>query len=250
MEVEEGAMTSSGRASQLICAIDTGELGVAVDLAGSLKDSVGAVKLGLEFFIANGPEGVRAVSELGVPVFLDLKLCDIPNTVAGALRMAAITAPMMITVHATGGPAMMRAAAGAAVRAANSYGIPRPKVLGVTVLTSFDEDDVAAVGMQGPVQEQVKRLAKLALDCGLDGIVASAHEIAMLRDLCGDDFLLVVPGIRPGWSSSDDQKRIVPPAEALAQGADYLVVGRPITRSDDPVAAARRIVDEMESVTA
>jgi len=243
-------MPHPDRAERLICAIDTGDPGVAVDLARALKGAVGAVKLGLEFFTANGPEGVRRVVELDMPVFLDLKLCDIPNTVAGSIRMAAQVRPAMMTVHASGGPAMIRAAAAAAVRAANTYNIPRPKILGVTVLTSFDEDDLQSVGMQGPMEAQVKRLAKLAQDCGLDGVVASAHEIAMLRSHCGDDFLLVVPGIRPGWSSSDDQKRIVPPAEALAQGADYLVVGRPITRSDDPVAAARRIVEEMETVKA
>ena len=238
-------MADSDRASQLLCAIDTTELDAAVSVATSLKGLVGGVKLGLEFFTANGPGGVAAVAESGLPLFLDLKFYDIPNTVAGAIRGSVGLNPFMITVHVGGGSAMLRAAMAASFRVATQNDGRRPLVIGVTVLTSFDEDDVAQVGMQGPLPDQVRRLAELAQGSGIDGVVCSAHEIADLRRQCGDDFKLVVPGIRPAWSSADDQKRIVTPQEALRRGADYLVVGRPIVRSDDPPAAARRILDEM-----
>jgi orotidine-5'-phosphate decarboxylase len=237
-------MTSAERARQIICAIDTADLDEAKALAEALRGRVGAVKLGLEFFAAHGPEGVRSVAEHGLPIFLDLKLCDIPNTVAGALRAAAACGPSMVTVHACGGPAMMRAAAAAGLRIADATGT-RPLLLAVTVLTSLDDDDIAAVGVSGPLDGQVRRLAALAQACGLDGVVASAHEIEMLRRHCGPELAIVAPGIRPGWASADDQKRIVTPAEALRAGADYLVVGRPITRAEDPAAAAARIADEM-----
>jgi orotidine-5'-phosphate decarboxylase len=232
-------------ARRLLCAIDTVDRDTAVSLARSLRDVVGGVKLGLEFFIAQGPDGVAAVAETGLPIFLDLKLYDIPNTVAGAIRASAGLNPFMITVHIAGGAAMLRAAMAASFRVAEQNGGRRPLVVGITVLTSFDDDDVTAVGMKGPVSDMVRRLTDLALNNGLDGVVASAHEIADLRVQCGDEFELVVPGIRPAWSSADDQKRIVTPAEARRRGADYLVVGRPIIRSDDPAAAAMRIVEEM-----
>ena len=235
-------------AQRLLCAIDTVDLAAATSLARDLKGVVGGIKLGLEFFAAHGGAGVEALAESGQPIFLDLKYNDIPNTVAGAVRAAAQFKPFMMTVHAAGGPAMLRGAMAAAFRAADTLGGPRPKVIGVTVLTSFDEDDLGAVGMHGPIPDQVRRLADLAEGCGLDGIVASAHEIVALRARYGPDFLLVVPGIRPAWSSADDQKRVIAPAEALRNGADYLVVGRPITNSSDPTAAAARIVDEMAAV--
>ena len=238
MAINEGA-------ARLICAIDAVELETAVSLAKNLRDVVGAVKLGLEFFTAHGPAGVKAVAEGGLPLFLDLKYCDIPNTVAGAIRASANLNPFMMTVHVAGGPAMLRAAMAASFRVADRTQGRRPLVVGISVLTSFDEDDVAAVGMKGPLPRQVRRLAELAQQCGLDGVVTSAHEIAELRKNCGSDLTLVVPGIRPAWSSTDDQKRIIVPSEAIRRGADYLVVGRPITRSDDPTAAARRIAEEM-----
>ncbi len=242
-------MSNVDSARRLICAIDTVELDTAVSVALSLSDIVGGVKLGLEFFTAHGPDGVTAVGRSGLPVFLDLKYYDIPNTVAGAIRGAGPLGPFMLTVHVAGGPAMLRAAMAASFRIADRNG-HRPQVVGITVLTSFDEDDVVAVGMQGPISDQVRRLADLAQNNGLDGVVCSAFEIAELRAQCGEDFKLVVPGIRPAWSSADDQKRIVMPAEALRRGADYLVVGRPIVRSDDPSEAARRIIDEMAGASA
>ena len=236
----------SPAAERIVCAIDTADLDEAKRLADRLSGAVGLLKLGLQFYVAHGRAGVAALADSGLPVFLDLKFHDIPNTVAGAVRATAGAAPAMLTVHAGGGAAMMRAAAAAAMRLADTAAGARPKVLAVTILTSFDDADAASVGMAGPVVDLVKRTASLAQACGLDGVVASAREVAMLRAECGPDFTLVVPGIRPGWASADDQKRIVTPAEALHRGADYLVIGRPITRADDPGDAAARIAAEMD----
>jgi orotidine-5'-phosphate decarboxylase len=228
----------------LFAALDTPDLGRAAALARALSGLVGGVKLGKEFFTAQGPDGVRAVAG-GERLFLDLKFHDIPNTVAGAVRAAVHMRPAMVNVHASGGPAMMQAAAEAAREAAEDAEVPRPLVLAVTVLTSLDDDDLAAVGQRGPACDQVLRLARLAQDSGLDGVVCSPHEIAALRGACGAGFVLMVPGIRPSWAASGDQKRVMTPAQALAAGADYLVIGRPITSADDPAGAARRIVDEL-----
>ena len=238
-------MSHADGRNRLLCAIDTVELDTAVSLANVLGDVVGGVKLGLEFFTSHGAEGVAGVAESGLPIFLDLKYYDIPNTVAGAIRASVGLNPFMISVHVGGGPAMLRAAMAASFRVADRVGGRRPLVVGITVLTSFDDDDIEAVGMKGPLLDQVRRLAGLAQENGLDGVVASADEIADLREQCGDDFVIVVPGIRPAWSSADDQKRIVTPGEAVRRGADYLVVGRPITRADDPAAAAGRIVEDV-----
>ncbi len=232
-------------AERLLCAIDTVDLDNAVATASSLTGVVGGIKLGLEFFTAHGPAGVTAIAACGLPIFLDLKFFDIPNTVAGAIRATAGLTPFMLTVHIGGGPAMLRAAMAASYRLASQNDGIRPLVIGITVLTSFDEADIAAVGMRPALADQVLRLADMALSNGLDGVVCSAHEIAALRGAFGDDLKLVTPGIRPAWSSPDDQKRVVTPAEALRLGADYLVIGRPIFRADDPPAAARRILDEM-----
>jgi len=232
-------------ANRTLVALDTPDTDGALRLAGGVKGHVGGVKLGKEFFTAQGPEGVRRIAALGLPVFLDLKFHDIPNTVAGAVRAATGLGPFMLNVHALGGEAMMRAAAAAATEAAAEAGIPRPLVLGVTVLTSMNESDLAGIGVKGSVLDQVLRLAALAQTSGLDGVVCSAREIAALRKSCGDGFKLVVPGIRPGWAAADDQKRIMTPLQAVGLGADYLVIGRPITAADDPADAAKRIADEL-----
>lgn len=231
-------------ASRIFCAVDTTDLDAARTLAGQLAGAVGGIKLGLEFFVAQGPAGVRAViGENGPPLFLDLKLHDIPNTVAGGVRAALPLRPAFMTIHSSGGPAMMRAAAEAAAEA----GAGRPRMLAVTVLTSLDSADLSAVGQDASVADQVKRLALLAKESGMDGVICSPAEVAMLRAACGPDFILMVPGIRPAWAAANDQKRLMTPAQAMAAGADHLVIGRPITGQPDPVAAARRIAAEIEA---
>jgi orotidine-5'-phosphate decarboxylase len=237
-------MTSGAPNDRIFVALDTQDLSKAAGLARALAGRVGGLKIGKEFFAAQGPDGVRAVAG-GEPLFLDLKFHDIPSTVAGAMRAVVHLRPFMVNVHASGGRAMMQAAAEAAREAAEDLDVTRPLVLGVTVLTSLDEDDLRSVGQRGPMGEQAVRLADLARDSGLDGVVCSPREIPALRAACGPDFVLVVPGIRPSWAAAGDQKRVMPPAEALRAGADYLVVGRPITGAADPVAAAQRLIDDL-----
>ena len=221
-------------------ALDTTDLNLARDLAARLKPHVGGLKLGLEFFSAHGPQGVRAFREMGLPIFLDLKFHDIPNTVAGAVKAAASLGVDILNVHAAGGEAMMKAAREAA------HGVnPKTKVIAVTVLTSLSDADLAAVGQCGPAQDQVLRLATLTRDCGLAGVVCSAHEIALLRERMGPDFLLVVPGIRPKGAAVGDQQRVMGPKEAGDLGASILVIGRPITAASDPAAAAREIAQSL-----
>ncbi|HXQ50710.1 MAG TPA: orotidine-5'-phosphate decarboxylase [Stellaceae bacterium] len=224
----------------ILVAIDTPDEAAARALVAAVASAVGGVKLGLEFFVANGPRAAKAAAG-GQALFLDLKLHDIPNTVAGAVRAAAALEPLLLTIHATGGPAMMRAAA----EAAAGTGRRRMKLVGVTVLTSLDEADLASVGQAGPIADQALRLALLARASGLDGVVCSPHEVAGLRAACGQEFLLVVPGIRPAGASLGDQKRVMGPREAIAAGANYLVIGRPITAAPDPGAAARVIAAEL-----
>jgi orotidine-5'-phosphate decarboxylase len=236
-------MTDISPIDRIFCAVDTPVLDDAVMLAELLAGEVGAIKLGKEFFTAHGPDGVRRIADCGHKIFLDLKYHDIPNTVAGAIRAASRLRCTVLTVHASGGPAMLEAARDAAAEA----GPKRPKVVAVTVLTSLDDGDLAAVGQQGPAAQQVLRLARLAETSGLDGVVCSPHEVAMLRGELGDEFALVVPGVRPDWAGADDQKRIMTPGEAVAAGADHLVIGRPITKSDDPVGAAQRIAEEISN---
>ncbi|MCB9949313.1 MAG: orotidine-5'-phosphate decarboxylase [Rhodospirillaceae bacterium] len=231
--------------SPVFCAIDTVSLDAAMGLATSVLDIVGGLKLGLEFYSAHGPEGVRRVAGLGMPVFLDMKLHDIPNTVAGAIRALVPLQPAFVTLHASGGRAMLEEAAAAARETAEELQVPRPRLLGVTVLTSLDEDDLRDVGQDPEPHHQVDRLATLAMEANLDGVVCSSHEIEHLRRRFGPHFLLVVPGIRPSWAGSDDQKRVMTPAEAMAKGADVLVIGRPITRATDPSAAARQVAYEL-----
>jgi orotidine-5'-phosphate decarboxylase len=222
----------------ILCAIDTPDPGRARALAAAVSGAVGGIKLGLEFFVANGPAAVRQMAG-ATPLFLDLKLHDIPNTVAAAVRAAAALEPLLLTIHCAGGVAMMRAAAAAASEA--GHGARRMKLIGVTVLTSLDDGDLSATGQRGTTGEQAQRLALLARDSGLDGVVCSPHEIAALRAACGPSFLLVVPGIRPSGTAAADQKRVMEPRAALDAGADCLVIGRPISEAADPGAAARAI---------
>lgn len=227
--------------SKLYCALDTADLARAEALAAALGGAIDGIKLGLEFFGAHGPRGVERLTSPERPVFLDLKLHDIPNTVAGAVRALLPLEPAILTIHAAGGRAMMRAAA----EAAKEAGAWRPKLIGVTILTSLDGDDLARLGWDRKVSDAVRRLAGEARENGLDGVVCSPHEAARLRRDQGPDFLLVVPGIRPSWAASGDQKRVMTPAEAAQEGADVLVVGRPITSAGDPADAARRIAAEL-----
>jgi orotidine-5'-phosphate decarboxylase len=229
----------------VFCALDITDADAALAMAGRLAGLVGGLKLGLEFFVANGPQGVRAVAAAGLPLFLDLKLHDIPNTVAGAVRAAVRLAPAMTTLHAAGGVEMMKAAVDAAGDAAGQFGVARPALLAVTVLTSMSQAELPSIGVAGAVLDQVKRLAGLARQAGVDGVVCSPHEVEALRAELGSGFLLVIPGIRPAWAAANDQKRFLGPAEAIAKGADRLVIGRPITAAADPGAAARRIRDEL-----
>ena len=237
---------------RILVALDTPDGARAGDLSRALGGYVGGIKLGLEFFNANGPQGVRDVAQAASegappPLFLDLKFHDIPNTVAGAVRSVMPLAPAILNVHAAGGLVMMTTALEAATEEAAHLGIARPMLIAVTVLTSLDDDDLAAVGQATPARDQVLRLAALTQKAGLDGVVCSSKEIAAIRAECGPDFKLIVPGIRPAGAALGDQKRVMTPKQAIAEGADYLVIGRPITGADDPAAAAAAIAAEVEA---
>ncbi|HSV29694.1 MAG TPA: orotidine-5'-phosphate decarboxylase, partial [Candidatus Omnitrophota bacterium] len=206
----------------------------------SLRGLVGGIKLGLEFYTANGPAAVEQVSALGMPVFLDLKLHDIPNTVAGGMKGVARLKPALTTIHASGGSEMMKAA----VASAREHS-PATKVLAVTILTSIDQAAMTEIGYPGAVADQVLRLAELAKASGIDGLVCSPHEVEAVRRAVGPGMTLVVPGIRPAWAEAGDQKRIMTPRQAIERGADVLVIGRPITGASDPAEAARKIAEEL-----
>ena len=233
------------QAPQIFCALDRPDLAGALALARSLVGVVGGLKVGLEFVTANGPDGVRQIGALGLPVFLDVKFHDIPNTVAGAVAAAHALGVAMLTLHITGGGDMLRAA----VETARCRE-PHMKLIGVTVLTSLDDADLSMLGVADKVTAQVLRLAELAWDAGLDGIVCAPNELPLLRSRFEPGFSLVVPGIRPAGSAVGDQKRTKTPAAAAAAGADVLVVGRPITEASDPAAMARAINAEIAQARA
>lgn len=228
--------------SRIFCAVDTNELPEAKNLARALKGHVAGLKLGLEFFNAQGPQGYKAIASFGVPIFLDLKLHDIPNTVAGAVHSLLPLKPAFLTIHASGGPAMMKAAADAAAKA----GAAAPKILAVTVLTSIGAADLSAIGQGQEPAEQVLRLATLAKASGVNGVVCAPTEAAMLRKALGPDFILMVPGIRPAGGDLGDQKRVTTPKDAVTAGASYIVIGRPITQAPDPVAMAKAMNAQCE----
>jgi orotidine-5'-phosphate decarboxylase len=231
-------MKASAR-DRLIIALDVSTRAEAISLALTLAPFAGWMKIGLQLFTAEGPDLVRAIRETGAKVFLDLKLHDIPNTIARAVESVARSDVRMLTLHLSGGTEMVRAAVSSAPE--------NLLLLGVTVLTSANSETLREIGMLEDVSQQVVRLAKIGTACGIGGIVASAQEIAALRKAVGKSLKLVIPGIRPRGSEEHDQKRIMTPAEAIAAGADYLVIGRPITAAPDPTVAARKIIEEIES---
>jgi orotidine-5'-phosphate decarboxylase len=216
----------------IFVALDTTDLERAKSLASSVRNHVGGIKLGLEFFLANGPDGVRSMAELKLPIFLDLKLHDIPNTVAKSVQALRPLAPVILTVHAGGGRSMMEDAKAAAPSGT--------RVVAVTVLTSLDDEDLDSIGVHGDPHAQVERLAGLAREAGLDGIVCSGNEVAAARSSWPEGFF-VVPGVRPANGEIGDQKRVMTPRQALDNGASILVIGRPITQAKDPDQAARAI---------
>lgn len=225
----------------IFCALDVPGVDEALSLGRRIAPHVGGLKLGLEFFCAVGPEGIRRVAEAaGLPIFLDLKFHDIPNTVAGAVRSVMALKPAILTVHATGGRAMLEAAGNAAREEAARLGCEPPKVVAVTVLTSMDAGDLNAVGVAASPADQVARLADLVRASGLDGTVCSPREVAAVKAAWPEAFT-VVPGIRPTGSAVGDQKRVMGPQETLEAGASVLVIGRPITEAADPAAAAEAI---------
>ncbi|HET9699580.1 MAG TPA: orotidine-5'-phosphate decarboxylase [Burkholderiales bacterium] len=230
---------------RLIVALDFPDASGALQLAARLEPAICRLKVGKELFTSEGPALVDELSRRGFQVFLDLKFHDIPNTVAQACMAAARLGVWMVNVHALGGRRMM-----AAAREALERGAVRPKLVAVTVLTSMEPADLAEVGVAGDPEAEVLRLAGLARDSGLDGVVCSAREAAMLHREIGRDFCLVTPGIRPAGAGLDDQSRVTTPVDAIRAGSDYLVVGRPITRAADPGAAARALAQEIDGALA
>ena len=226
----------------ILVALDVESAAKAIALADQLRGTVGGYKIGKQLFTAAGPAIVHELTSRGDRVFLDLKFHDIPNTVAGAVQSAVTTGAWMVNVHASGGSAMMRAAAEAAAKTASALGRPRPLVIAVTVLTSMTDAMLDEIGVKRPLLEQVLHLAKLAKAAGLDGVVASPQETRAIREACGKDFQIVTPGIRPAdQQGKDDQARTLTPAEAISAGATYLVIGRPITAAPNPRQAAEAI---------
>ena len=232
--------------NQLIVALDVENLAAANALITTLSDEVKWFKIGKQLFTAVGPTSVKLLREAKKNIFLDLKFHDIPNTVAGAVASATKIGANMINMHASGGLEMMRAAREAAEKQASELGFPQPTLLGVTVLTSVDETNFQRdFGTQRELKDQVAYLAELSQKAGLDGVVASPLEIGLIRKVCGDDFVIVTPGVRPAGAASNDQQRVMTPGEAIDAGADYIVVGRPITAADNLREAARAILQEM-----
>lgn len=238
-------MVRTAAMDKIIIALDVEELDGARKLVGLLKDHVDAFKIGKQLFTRYGPEAVRMIHERGGKVFLDLKFHDIPTTVAKASREVTRLGVFMFNIHAMGGFDMMRQAVNAVHEMAFSLNCERPKVLAVTVLTSLGPEDLQRIGISADVEELVIRFARLGKDAGVDGVVASPREIGAIKKEYGSDFLVVTPGIRPMSSEGHDQKRTMTPVEAIQTGADYIVVGRPVTQAPDPLAVVKSIIDEL-----
>lgn len=236
---------------RIICAVDVDNAYKAIQLVGQLRDHVGVFKIGLELVTATGVEIFDKLRDVGAErIFYDAKLHDIPNTVAGAMRGVVRRGAWCVTVHTTGGKAMLAAAANTAKTEAEATGMPRPLILGVTVLTSIGQETLSKeLCVSAPVAEYVVHLARMAQEAGCDGVIASPHEIEAIRTAIPDpEFLVITPGVRPAGSDAGDQARVMTPGEAITKGASYLVVGRPITATPDPVAAAERIANEIAQV--
>lgn len=232
---------------RLILALDTDTVDDARRMIEELRSHVGVFKIGLQLFCNEGPALFEKLSADAVPIFFDGKFHDIPNTVAGAAAAIAARQVWMMNVHASGGKKMIKAAVDACQKVSLKLSIQRPKLIAVTVLTSIGQECLTdELGVPAKVDDQVCRLALLAKEAGADGVVASASEVVVLRQACGDDFMLVTPGVRPAWAGADDQSRIVTPFQAIKDGADYLVIGRPITAAADRRQAAARIIEEIE----
>ena len=229
---------------KIIVAIDTIDINRALFISNAIS-GVGALKLGLEFFCANGPEGVNKIIQTGAKIFLDLKFHDIPNTVSGAINASLKLCPYMMTVHLSGGYNMLKSSVDMVSNFSADNNMKKPLILGVSVLTSIDQSDFSSLGLVGSVESQVKRLADLALMAGLDGLVCSAKELKIMREHVGKDLLLITPGIRLLGDNVNDQKRIVTPSKAIKDGADFLVIGRPITEAEDPDIALNKICSEI-----
>ena len=227
---------SVSNGSPIVVALDFPDEASSLELVNQLDPALCRLKVGKEMFTRLGPSWVERLQTEGFDVFLDLKFHDIPNTVAAALRIAADLGVWMVNVHASGGRSMLTAAA----EALAPYN-RRPILTAVTVLTSMDEQELSEIGIAASAEAQVERLAKLSRDCGVDGVVCSAREVGLVKRACGSDFLTVTPGIRPEGAELGDQKRVMTPPQALAAGVDYMVIGRPITRAADPLAALRAI---------
>lgn len=233
---------------RLIVALDFPDLEQAKNLVLELGDSVSHYKVGMELYYACGNDILKFLKQQNKQVFLDLKLQDIPNTVAGALSVLTKLGVDMLNVHAIGGRKMMEEAAKAVKEAATSSGFKKPKLIAVTILTSMDDAQFADLNYKNSIEKQVVALAKLTKEAGLDGVVASPREVLAIKNACGEDFLVITPGVRPSGSSTNDQSRIATPASAIKDGANYLVVGRPITKAENKIVAAQEIVTEIRGV--
>lgn len=231
---------------RLIVALDVDTKEKAVSLVEKLRKDVRIFKIGSELFTSCGPGVIKEVQNNGCEVFLDLKFHDIPNTVAKSAIAAVRSGAFIFNVHALGGADMMKKAAEAVAQESRKLKIEKPKIIAVTVLTSMDENNLKKIGIDDNMETQVLRLAKLARESGMDGVVASPSETGLIRKNIGKNFLIVTPGVRPSWAAVNDQKRIAAPKEAIENGADFIVVGRPITEAEDPVSAAKKVLEEMK----
>ncbi len=230
---------------KIILALDVPNSIQAIQWVDKLKNLISFYKVGKQLFTAEGPDVVKDIKARGCKVFLDLKFHDIPNTVAAASVEAARIGADIINVHALGGYDMMSGAAEAVEAEADRMGIKKPLLIAVTILTSMAQENLAETGILNRLSDEVRALAELAKRAGMDGVVASPQEIGLVREECGDDFIVVTPGVRPSFASKDDQKRIMTPLEAVKAGADYLVIGRPVTKAENPETAVKMIAEEM-----